>query len=152
MSCKKYNNNSVYLDKPKHQRDSKSVVLVVHVKLFNNHQNLHLVQVCQNHHNCHTLTVTCFQTEHLKQSYHEGWYLACHQHWPEIGSEGLGQVDTEQNTDFLQIVMKHLHRDTKQEGAFVVVEVDGGHLHDQQRSVVLAIWWRRSRGGPTLCH
>ena len=57
----------------------------------------------------------------------------CHQHWPEIGSEGFGQVDTEQNTDFLQIVMKHLHWDTKQEGAFVVVEVDGGHLHDQQR-------------------
>jgi len=57
----------------------------------------------------------------------------CHQHWPEIGSEGLGQVDTEQNTDFLQIVMKHLHWDTKQEGEFVVVEVDGGHLGDQQR-------------------
>ena len=29
--------------------------------------------------------------------------------------------------------MKHLHWDTKQEGAFVVVEVDGGHLDDQQR-------------------
>jgi len=23
----------------------------------------------------------------------------CHQHWPEIGSEGLGQADTEENTD-----------------------------------------------------
>jgi len=42
-------------------------------------------------------------------------------------------VDTEQNTDFLQIVMKHLHWDTEQKGAFVIVEVDGGHLHDQQR-------------------
>ena len=57
----------------------------------------------------------------------------CHHHWPEIGSEGIGQVDTDENTDFLQIAMKHLHWDTKQEGAFVVVEVDGGHLHDQQR-------------------
>ena len=47
----------------------------------------------------------------------------CHQHWPEIGSEGLGQVDTEQNTDFLQIVMKHLHWDTIQEISLLLTTV-----------------------------
>ena len=46
----------------------------------------------------------------------------CHHHWPEIGFEGSGQVDIEQNTDFLQNVMKHLDHDTKQEGVFGLVK------------------------------
>ena len=45
----------------------------------------------------------------------------CHHYWPEIGFEGSGQVDIEQNTGFLQNVMKHLDHDTKQEGIFGVV-------------------------------
>ena len=61
----------------------------------------------------------------------------CHHHWPEIGFEGSGQVDIEQNTDFLQNVMKHLDHDTKQEGVFGVVkhyQITVGHLGPNETS------------------
>ena len=56
--------SGVYLDKP--QCSKVQYMHFCNSKSFKSHQNLHLLQ------NCHTRTVTCFQTGHLKQSYHEG--------------------------------------------------------------------------------